>query len=205
MFNHIHAVVEGLYRKDMRDYPEDALREALLNAIIHRDYSFSASTLISVFDDRIEFVSIGGLPKGITINDIMLGLSIPRNPNLSAIFYRLRLIEAYGTGIPKIMRSYDNNPKKPVIETSDNGFKIVLPNRNTSTSTLDRADFTNNEKVLLRLLHKENAVQRRDVETALQISQAAAGRLLKELTGKGLVMTTGRGKNTEYRLARAGG
>ena len=73
------AVFEGLEKevfRDRRDYPEEALREALLNALVHRDYAFSGSTLINVFDDRIEFVSVGGLPKGISLDDILLGLSV---------------------------------------------------------------------------------------------------------------------------------
>lgn len=96
MFNHTHAEFEGLNRIDSRDYPVEAIREALLNAIVHREYGFSSSTLISIFDDRIEFVTIGGLVKGVTKNDIMLGVSVLRNRNLADVFYRLKLIEAYG-------------------------------------------------------------------------------------------------------------
>lgn len=103
--NRTRATFEGLYRNDVRDYPEEALREALLNSLVHRDYSFSASTLISVYDDRIEFVSVGGLLGGISLDDILLGLSVCRNPKLAAVFYRLKLIEAYGTGMPKIIKA----------------------------------------------------------------------------------------------------
>ena len=74
-----------------------ALREAPMNCLVHRDYSYRASTLISVRDDRIGFASIGGLPDGGGTDDIMLGFSICRNPKLEAVFYRLKLIEAYGT------------------------------------------------------------------------------------------------------------
>src|SRR5699024_11028011 len=105
-----------------------AIREALLNSLVHRDYSFRASTLISIYSDRIEFTTIGGLVSGVTVNDILLGLSICRNPELANIFYRLELIEAYGTGIQKILRAYEPSGKKPRIETSDNAFKITLPN-----------------------------------------------------------------------------
>ena len=76
--NQTKATFEGLYRTDTRDYPEEALREAMLNSIVHRDYSYSASTLVSVYADRIEFVSIGGLLEGVTVDDIMLGLSVCR-------------------------------------------------------------------------------------------------------------------------------
>ena len=130
MCNRTRAEIKGLTRVEQRDYPEDALREALLNALVHRDYSYSSSILISIFDNRIEFVSIGGLPNGVTLDDIMLGLSVPRNENLAAVFCRLRLTEAYGTGIPKIMRSYAHCLRKPELQATANAFKITLPNQN---------------------------------------------------------------------------
>ena len=105
-YNRTRAEFSGLDRVDMRDYPPEAVREALLNAIVHRDYAFSGSTLISIFEDRVEFVTIGGLVKGITLDDVKLGVSVLRNQHLANIFYRLRLIEAYGTGILKINESY---------------------------------------------------------------------------------------------------
>jgi ATP-dependent DNA helicase RecG len=197
MYNHTFAKIKGLYREDMRDYPEEALREALLNALVHRDYSFSASTLISIFDDRIEFVSIGGLMKGITINDIMLGISVSRNPNLANLFYRLHLIEVYGTGIQKIMRSYEGQRKQPLLVTSDNGFKIVLPNR-TVNSTSARQDTDEHTKDILALFEKQPVIQRRDVEQAFGIPPATVGRLLKKMVENGLVKVLGAGKNTRY-------
>lgn len=128
--NQTKATFDGLYRTDTRDYPEEALREALMNCLVHRDYSYSASTLVSVFDDRIEFTTIGGLPFGIGVDDILLGISVCRNPKLAAVFYRLKLIEAYGTGMPKIMRAYEESKQKPQLEVTENAFKITLPNRN---------------------------------------------------------------------------
>lgn len=132
-YNRTRAEFQGLDRLESRDYPVVAVREALLNAIVHRDYSFSGSTLISIFDDRIEFVSIGGLLKGMSLDDIMLGVSVLRNQNLANIFYRLRLIEAYGTGILKIKESYSGLVIKPSIEATSNAFKIILPNLNFVT------------------------------------------------------------------------
>jgi len=113
-YNRPRAEFSGLRRIDMHDYPPDALREALLNAIVHRDYSYSASILISIFDDRIEFVSLGGLPTGIAQNDLMLGVSVLRNSRLANVFYRLHLIEAFGTGIPKIMECYHGPSSAPL-------------------------------------------------------------------------------------------
>jgi ATP-dependent DNA helicase RecG len=203
MFNHTHAEVKGLYRHDRRDYPEDALREALLNALVHRDYSFSSSTLISIFDDRIEFVSVGGLPKGVSLDDILLGLSVPRNENLANVFYRLHLIEAYGTGIPKIMRSYDGCMGKPELKATSNAFKITLPNRNTNNhkAISNEVIFTDNEEKIIALLNKRDEIVRKDVETTLAVSQAMAVRLLRGLVDKGVIRAIGGGKKTRYRKA----
>jgi ATP-dependent DNA helicase RecG len=200
IFNHTHGEVKGLVRLDKRDYPEEALREALLNALVHRDYAFSSSTLISIFDDRMEFVSIGGLPKGISLDDILLGLSVPRNEQLAAVFYRLRLIEAYGTGIPKIMRSYTGGERKPELRATGNAFKITLPNRNAGRPVVpDRTAFTENEAKILALLEDRKEIVRKDVETALSISQAMAVRLLRGLVDKRTIQVIGGGKKTRYR------
>ena len=111
--NQTRATIEKLLRIDVRDYPEIAVREALLNLLVHRDYSFSASALISIYADRIEFVSIGGLMPGIDLEDIMVGISVCRNQDLANVFYRLHLIEAYGTGIGKIMKAYEGMGERP--------------------------------------------------------------------------------------------
>ena len=104
--NNNPAIIEGLQRIEHLDYPKSAVREALLNAIVHRDYNYSGSIIVNIFDDRIEFVSLGGLVKGISIDDIMHGVSQSRNMMIANIFYRLELIESYGTGIQRIIESY---------------------------------------------------------------------------------------------------
>ena len=123
--NQKHSSFSGLKRIDKRDYPEVAIREALLNLIVHREYSYSASSFVRIYTDRIEFTSIGGLLKGITLEDIQLGISVCRNPKLANIFYRLELIEAYGTGIQKIIDSYSESEFKPQFVTTENAFKII--------------------------------------------------------------------------------
>ena len=197
-YNSVRSEIIGLYRTDKRDYPVEALREALLNALVHRDYSFRDSTLISIFDDRIEFVSIGGLVKGITLDDMMLGISVARNRNLANIFYRLTLIEAYGTGVPKIIQSYDGLSVKPQIEVSDNAFKITLPNTNIMRET---GQFTDNERIVLALFKDRQYIIRKDVEKALSGSQALATRTLKSLVEKNEICVLGQGKNTRYEKA----
>ena len=201
MRNQTKATFDGLYRIDTRDYPEDALREALLNSLVHRDYSFRASTLVSVYADRIEFVSVGGLPSGIALDDIMLGLSVCRNPKLAAIFYRLQLIEAYGTGMPKIMNAYAETKLKPKIEVSSNAFKITLPNRNAGANHAETLGGTvkGDEQRILDFIGSHGHIVRSDVDWLLDVSQATANRILKRMVAEGLIYQDGNGRKTKYR------
>ena len=194
------STFSGLHRIDQRDYPEEAVREALLNSLVHREYSFSSSTLISIFSDRIEFVSLGGLVRGLTLNDIMLGVSQCRNEKLAAIFYRLQLIEAYGTGIPKIIESYEGCSCQPKIESSDNAFKITLPNRNHATTYLPEA--TEAERAVLVLAAEKGNLLRSDVEERLGISRSMASRILKQLLDDGLLKPVGNGRNRQYMISK---
>lgn len=199
-FNHTHAHTEGLYRVDSRAYPTEAIREALLNAIVHREYGFSASTLISIFENRIEFVSIGGLVRGISQSDIMLGVSITRNRKLADVFYRLHLIEAYGTGMPKIMETYREYEVTPLIEISDNAFKITLPNINQKLPKED-TPLTENEYSVLSLLKEDCILSRREMQKMLGLSQTTIIVTLASLLEKKLIVKVGNGNRTKYRRA----
>lgn len=207
-FNRTRAEFEGLERVDKRDYPSEALREALLNAMTHRDYSFSGSTLISIFDDRIEFVTIGGLVRGLTINDIMLGVSALRNQNLANVFYRLNLIEAYGTGILKINEGYADCNVKPQFEVTDNAFKITLPNINYAgerkelpTDLVKVKTKAGRKEIVLRLAEKQGYIVRKDIEAELNVSQSTAILLLRDMVESGLLVKVKNGRQLKYRIA----
>lgn len=194
-YNRTQSTFNGLEREDKRDYPVEAIRETLLNCIAHREYALSGSTLINIFDDRLEFVSLGGLPKGIEYDDIMLGVSLPRNKKLADVFYRLRLIEAYGTGISKIMRSYGNMVEKPIIEVTNNAFKIMLPNTKIQNdSSNDNGQF----EQVLSLFSTAKQITRSDVEKLLKVSYATATRVLAKMVERKLITRIGNTRNTKY-------
>lgn len=206
-FNRTRAEFEGLERVDKRDYPSEALREALLNAMTHRDYSFSGSTLISIFDDRIEFVTIGGLVRGLTFNDIMLGVSALRNQNLANVFYRLKLIEAYGTGILKINESYADCNVKPRFEVTDNAFKTTLPNINYAgerkelpTAPVKVRTRAGRKQIVLQLAQKQGYIVRKDIEAELNVSQSTAILLLRDMVESGLLVKVKDGRQLKYRI-----
>lgn len=202
--NQTRSTFDKLLRIDSRDYPEAAIREALLNTLVHREYSFRASTLISIYEDRIEFTSIGGLVQGVTLDDVMIGISVCRNAKLANIFYRLELIEAYGTGIRKIMDAYEESGKKPQIITSDNAFKIILPNLNYQESQYQKqqvmSEENDGERIVIELAKEQGAVTRKQVERLLGIGQTTSGRLLRRMTERGELIQEGKGKNTHYRF-----
>lgn len=214
--NQTRATIKKLLRTDIRDYPEAAVRESLLNLLVHRDYSFSASALISIYADRIEFVSVGGLLPGIELEDVMVGLSVCRNQNLANVFYRLQLIEAYGTGMRKIMKAYENVEEKPVIETTKNAFKITLPNINAKYDTrivseqermlpeespsADPKRIYDNEHKILELARKQGEITREDAESLLGVSASTASRILRRMVKNNILEQRGKARSTKYVL-----
>ena len=218
LHNQVHASFDKLLRIDNRDYPEVAVREALLNSLVHRDYSFHADTLISIYPHCMEFVTLGGLPTGLELADIKLGISVCRNPHLANVFYHLQLIEAYGTGIKKIMDSYFGKWKQPSIICSNNAFKIVLPNINAGqivkedsvyysvdsssvapSSTAPSAMLPSAEEQILQVLSTQKEITRKEVQELLEVSQSTAGRILKTMVNRGRIIKLGGSLTTRYR------
>ena len=194
--NPLSASFEGLYRKDSRPYPDSAIREALLNSIIHRDYSYQASTFVSTYPDRMEFLSVGGLMPGIT-----------EGRKLADIFYRLDLIEAYGTGLLKIRNAYRDSDTKPQILTASNSFKTILPHLvlRKESEKVERLPgkeevLPGKEESIIRYLEEHHSIVRKDAESLLQVSSTTAVRILKKMADRKMLLRLGEGRNTHYIL-----
>ena len=201
-YNATRAEYQGLKRIDTRDYPPQAVREALLNAVVHRDYAYSGSTLISIFDDRIEFLTLGGLAKGIARSDVLMGVSVIRNKKLAEVFYRLHLIEAFGTGMLKIKESYSNRSLQDFIQISDNAFKITLPNVNAlqpdKTERPQVQTYQPIEQRIVDYIKTHGSATRAKVQKAFNLSQSVAGKQLRKLVEQGALEKKGAAKNTVY-------
>lgn len=201
--NKVAAIFKGLERIEKPDYPEEALREALLNAIVHRDYSFSGSIIINVNDKQMEFISIGGLLPGLSPEDIRSGISQPRNKKLAEVFHRLHLIESYGTGIRKIFSLYAQCAKQPRIEVTQNTFKMILPNMNAAAATTaETVPVSQNitpqmEKVLV-FIEQTGKITESQVQELLNLKRTRSYTLMKQMTDAGLISVTGRGANKYY-------
>ena len=199
----------GLTRNDNWDYPEAAIREALLNAIIHRDYSYSGSIIINVNKQAIEFISLGGLLPGLSLEDIQLGISQPRNAKLAEIFHRLKFIESYGTGIRRIFALYKDCYVKPKITVTQHAFKITLPNlnyNNNHTSIKLVAEkqapysyYPNaQQQKVLSYVQEHGKISDEELQVLLDVKRTRAYLIAKEMLDKKLLAVQGRGIKKYY-------
>lgn len=188
-------IIQGADRKKMEKIPEAAFREAIANALIHRMWDVDSHIRVSMFDDRIEVVSPGGLPSGITAEEYLSGkLSVLRNRNLANVFYRLGFVEIFGMGITRIKQLYTESLLKPDFEVSENAIKIVLPVFEKNT------DLTDDEKVIYKLLSRTMLKPMSEIAPYAPFGKSKTTQLLKGMGEKGLVTVEGKGRGTKYRI-----
>jgi ATP-dependent DNA helicase RecG len=193
--NNLAATFSGLDRIEQYDYPEEAVREAMLNAIVHRDYAFSGSIIVNIYDDRMEFVSLGGLVGGLRAEDLFMGVSQPRNEKLANVFYRLRHIEAYGTGLPRIMRFYEGFAVKPEISATHGAFMLTLPNMNHARPLGAGRGQKPQHKVVLDYLKDNPFITNEIVQEILSVKQTRAYAVMREMASEGLIVKQDNGSN----------
>lgn len=185
--------IQGADRKKVEKIPEAAFREAIANALIHRTWDVEAQIKVSMFDDRIEIISPGGLPPGITEAEYLSGkLSILRNRNLANVFYRLGFVEIFGTGITRIKQLYEEGLKQPDFEVSENAIKIVLPIFETNLN------LTKDERKVYKVLSKTMLKSISEIAPYAPFGKSKTTLLLKEMAKKGVVKIEGRGRGTKY-------
>ena len=190
-----YEVIQGADRKMVEKIPEAAFREAVANALIHRVWDVDSQIRVSMFDDKIEAVSPGGLPSGITEDEYLSGkLSVLRNRNLANVFYRLGFDEIFGTGITRIKQVYSEASVKPSFEVSENAIQIVLPVYEESTN------LTEDEKVVYKFLSKNMMKSMSEIAPYISFGKSKTTKLLKDMEQKGVITIEGKGKGTKYRI-----
>ncbi|MCM1167916.1 MAG: putative DNA binding domain-containing protein [Ruminococcus sp.] len=200
--NQNRSVFSGVARVDNWDYPPEAIREALLNAVVHREYALSGSIIININDTRMEFISLGGLVQGLTSDDIKSGISQPRNRNTAEIFHRLNYIESYGTGIRRIFSLYENCPEKPEIEVTSGTFKMLLPNINSEKEKATEPPrlIKKQWEIVIDYLNKYGEITESKLQELLDIKKTRAYTLAREMCEAGLLSVSGRGNDKKYTL-----
>lgn len=189
--NKTKSVFSGIDRIDKTDYPEEVIREALLNAVVHRDYGFSGSIIVNINSKCIDIISIGGLVPGLAEEDIMNGISQPRNRNLAEMFHRLKYIESYGTGIRKILSLYSDSSVKPTIIVTPNSFRISLPNRNSGNVV--KAAVPKQYQAVIDYLNEHDSMTEEELQELLNIKRTRAYNLYKKMESEGYIKVSGRG------------
>ena len=188
-----YEVIQGADRKKIEKIPEAAFREAIANALIHRVWDVDSKIRVSMFDDRIEIVSPGGLPSGITEEEYLSGkLSVLRNRNLANVFYRLGFVEIFGTGITRIKQLYAKESMKPEFEVSENAIKIVLPVFEKNV------DLTEDERMIYKLLSKNMLKPMSEIAPYVSFGKSKITKLLKAMKQKGVIKIEGKGRATKY-------
>mgnify|MGYP000632673040 FL=1 len=185
--------IKGADRKKIEKIPEAAFREAIANGLIHRIWDVESQIRVLMFEDRIEVVSPGGLPAGITKEEYLSGkLSVLRNRNLANVFYRLGLVEIFGTGITRIKQLYAESLIKPEFEVSENAIKIVLPIFETNVN------LTEDEKVIYKFLSKTMLKPISEIAPYVPFGKSKTTQLLKAMEKKGVIAVEGKGRGTKY-------
>ena len=181
---------------EVSDYPERAISEALINLFAHRDYSFeNALATVTSFSDRLEFISLGGLPQGVTKEMMLLGISVPRNKTLADILKRLSGMERHGIGIPTIFVSYENFSFKPTLVCAHEYIKLDLPRLQQIPS-----DLTDRESAIVSYLKQNGASSRKQLQDFVNVSYGTVINTLRSLEAKKIVVKQGAGRETKYAL-----
>ncbi|MDO5329634.1 MAG: putative DNA binding domain-containing protein [Coriobacteriia bacterium] len=192
-----YEIIEGLNRVKHYSVPIKAFREALINAVIHRDWEIRSNVKITFFDDRVEILSPGTLPKDISENEFLnCFVSVPRNYIICSLFRRLGFIERMGYGISMIKRAYREESVKPKFEFLDNFVNVILPvvNENYKLST-------DMEKIL-DLLKRSTPLSSSEIAGLVTMSKTKVVSLCGSMLKMGLINKSGNGRGTKYYIER---
>lgn len=194
-------------RQNIRPWNPVALREAVINAIVHNDYTNEIPPKFEIFDDRIEITSAGGLSESISQEEFFEGVSVPRNKELMRVFKDLDMVEHLGSGISRILESYD----KEAFKFSDNFLRMTFPKAivdysgvkdggqvggaigGTIGGTIDEiiVDLTDRQKEVLKIISDNSKVSIRTIAGKLGINDSAAQQHVDKLKEKGVIERVG--------------
>lgn len=184
----------GLQRQAFELVPSEAFREAVTNAVVHRTWDVAVHVRIAMFDDRVEVTSPGGLPSGITEEEYLGDMvSVRRNPTLANVFYRLGLIEAFGTGIQKIRDAYAKSISKPQFRVTPEAVLVILP------VLREDLGLTGDQSAVYELLSSVRPQAIGELTEKVTFGRTKLGSILKELVEMGLAETEGAGRGLKYR------
>ncbi len=189
-------------REEIWDYPLEALREAVVNAFCHRDYSMPSDIQIKIHDDRIQIWNPGRLPFGITVEELYQPShsSIPRNKQIAGIFYDMGLIERYGSGIQRIISlCREAGLPQPLFKETSGGFLAMFKKHLTPEERFSDKDLNERQINAVKQAEQTGSISNREYRTMHNISARTALRDLKDLTEKRILKKSNKtGRTTVY-------
>ncbi len=188
--------IEGYRRIKKELIPKEAFRESLANAIVHRAFDLNRYIQISMYEGRIEINSPGGLPKGISEEEYLYGnISLLRNPIIAGVFFRLDIIEQFGTGVARINDEYIKSIPKPNFVVTENNIKIILP-----VTEFDKLNLSEDEWTVYDLLREEIELGRGEIDLKSGFEKSKTLRILNSLADKNIIQRLGSGVGVTYKL-----
>jgi ATP-dependent DNA helicase RecG len=186
-------------RETIPEYPEAAIREAVTNAICHRDYAAVGTIQVRIYDDRLEVWNPGTLPPSLTIESLYREHpSLPRNPKIAMAFYRARLIEHWGTGTLRIAEACDRLGTKLEFLSEIGFFMVRLVKPEKKVSPRVEQKLNERQRKGLEYAKKNGKITSGEYKRLCNISQRQAFDDLQSLVEMGLLIRIGSGRNTSY-------
>ena len=185
--------IENGLRRRHELVPYEAFRETMANALAHRTWDVPANVTVSMYPDRIEVVSPGSLPPGLTEEDYLSGhVSMLRNPTLAGVFFRLDIVEKFGTGVMRIRDAYEGTPVGPAFSVRAGSVAVTLP-------VVRDVELTDAEEMVLSAIPRGRRLTRSEISESAGFSKDKTIRVLNALVARGLVERLGEGPGTRYR------
>jgi ATP-dependent DNA helicase RecG len=217
--NHLHlnAKIEGMRRVEEYEIPLLALREIVLNAIIHRDYTRNSDIKIAIYDDIVEIISVGGFVNGLTIDEISNGRSELRNKVVANLFKELNFIESWGSGVEKVRNSCDEKGVKFELREKGSFVEAVFyrpinvgkPSKTTDYDQVmpnnaelmpNNAELNSEEEKIINFLNENTKITSLDVAELLSLKERRSRDILNILESKGCIQKVGKTKGSYYVL-----
>jgi ATP-dependent DNA helicase RecG len=214
----VRSEIRGLNREDIYEIPIEVLREALVNALMHRDYSITGTQVsVEVYDDRVEIVNPGGLPKGLSLRDLGT-VSIRRNELIADLFFRLHKVERIGMGIQKMKEAmvaaglreptFLSNGffraafrRSPEFAMKEGMLGAEVPEKKPDGKTTQKTAQKTAQKILGLIQHKPE-ITRQELAIALGITDSGIKYHLKKMQAKGLIRRVGPDKGGHWEVVR---
>lgn len=212
----LHVEIEGLIRKEQYEVPVSAIREMIINAVMHRCYMDSSCIQVAIFDDRIEVTSPGSLYGGLTLEEAMQGRSKIRNHAIAEVFSRMGIVETWGTGIQRILKRAQEYqlPKPEFIEFGDS-FRVNFYRptvQRVDRRPIEKADRKPIEKAdrkqvqyqeILQYIEENGSITNAQARSLLQLAESTVKRICREMVEEELLLAQGERRHRVYKIKKS--